>query len=108
MAIQLSKKVAKLNVIATASRDQSRKWCERMGADTVLDHNNLPQQFNNNNLAAPDFILCMGNPDQYFETMSELIAPQGTICLLANAGKDYDINLLKAKSITLVWLKLMT
>ncbi|HIC41417.1 MAG TPA: zinc-binding alcohol dehydrogenase family protein [Piscirickettsiaceae bacterium] len=108
MAIQLSKKVAKLNVIATASRDQSRKWCERMGADTVLDHNNLPQQFNNNNLAAPDFILCMGNPDQYFETMSELIAPQGTICLLANAGKDYDINLLKAKSITLVWEMMFT
>ena len=32
IAIQLASKVAKLNVIATASRDESRDWCLKLGA----------------------------------------------------------------------------
>ena len=40
--------------------------------------------------------------------MVELITPQGSICLLANTREAYDINLLKAKSITLVWEMMFT
>jgi zinc-binding alcohol dehydrogenase family protein len=108
MAIQFAKQVIGIKVIATASRDKSKDWCKQMGADVVVDHYNLSKQFKDNNLDAPDFILCMGDPDEYFETMTELIAPQGSICLLANAGRDYNINLLKAKSITLVWEMMFT
>jgi zinc-binding alcohol dehydrogenase family protein len=108
MAIQFAKQVVGINVIATASRTESKDWCKQMGADVVIDHHDLVGQFKDNNLDAPDFILCMSNPDEYFETMAELIAPQGSICLLVNAGKDYNINLLKAKSITLVWEMMFT
>jgi len=108
MALQFAKQVVGINVIATASRAESSDWCKQMGADVVIDHHDLVGQFKDSNLDAPDFILCMGNPDEYFETMAELIAPQGGICLLANAGKDYNINLLKAKSITLVWEMMFT
>ena len=108
MAIQFAKQVVGINVIATASRTKSSDWCKQMGADVVIDHHDLVGKFKDSNLDAPDFILCMGNPDEYFETMAELIAPQGSICLLANAGKDYNINLLKAKSITLVWEMMFT
>ena len=108
MAIQFAKRIVGMNVVATASRDESRVWCEKMGADTVIDHHNLSDQFKDNKLTAPDFILCMGDPDTYFETMAQIIAPQGSICLLANATRDYDINLLKAKSITLVWEMMFT
>jgi zinc-binding alcohol dehydrogenase family protein len=108
MAIQFAKQVIGINVIATASRDESRDWCKQMGADTVIDHCNLAEQFRANKLTAPDFILCMGNPDEYFEIMAQIIAPQGSICLLANATRNYDINLLKAKSITLVWEMMFT
>jgi zinc-binding alcohol dehydrogenase family protein len=108
MAIQFAKQVVGINVIATASRVESSDWCKQMGADVVIDHHDLVGQFKDNNLDAPDFILCMSNPDEYFETMAELIAPQGSICLLVNAGKDYNINLLKAKSITLVWEMMFT
>jgi zinc-binding alcohol dehydrogenase family protein len=108
MAIQFAKQVVGINVIATASRTESEDWCKQMGADVVIDHHDLVGQFKDNNLDAPDFILCMSNPDEYFETMAELIAPQGSICLLVNAGKDYNINLLKAKSITLVWEMMFT
>ncbi len=108
MAIQFAKQVVGINIIATASRTESKDWCKQMGADVVIDHHDLVGQFKDNNLEAPNFILCMGDPDEYFETMAELIAPQGSICLLANAGKDYNINLLKAKSITLVWEMMFT
>ena len=108
MAIQFAKQVVGIKVIATASRAESKDWCKQMGADIVIDHHDLIEQFKDSHLDAPDFILCMGDPDEYFETMAELIAPQGSICLLANAGKDYNINLLKAKSITLVWEMMFT
>jgi len=108
MAIQFAKQVIGINVIATASRSESIDWCKQMGADVVVNHRDLINQFKDNNLDVPDFILCMGDPDEYFETMAELIAPQGSICLLANAGKNYNINLLKAKSITLVWEMMFT
>lgn len=103
IAIQLAKKVIGLKVVATASRTKSQDWCKKMGADVVLDHKDLPSQFEENNLTAPDFILCMGHPDAYFETMAELIAPQGLICALPSAGRDYDLNLLKNKSAGFVW-----
>lgn len=108
MAIQFAKQIIGMKVIATASRDESRSWCKQMGADIVFDHQHLAQQFKDNNLDAPKYILCMGIPDDYFEQMIQVIAPQGSICLLANTQQAYDLNLLKAKSITLVWEMMFT
>jgi NADPH:quinone reductase-like Zn-dependent oxidoreductase len=50
----------------------------------------------------------MGVPDDYIQEMIEVIAPQGSICLLANANKLFDLNLLKPKSIHLVWEMMFT
>jgi zinc-binding alcohol dehydrogenase family protein len=108
MAIQFAKQIIGMKVIATASRDESKEWCKQMGANVVLDHQHLAQQFKDNNLDAPKYILCMGVPDDYFEQMIQVIAPQGSICLLANTQQDYDLNLLKAKSITVVWEMMFT
>ncbi len=108
MAIQFAKQIIGMKVIATASRDESRSWCKQMGADIVLDHQHLAQQFKDNNLDAPKYILCMSVPDDYFDQMIQIIAPQGSICLLANTQQAYDLNLLKAKSITLVWEMMFT
>ena len=108
MAIQFAKQIIGMKVVATASRDESKSWCKQMGADVVLDHQHLAKQFKDNSLDAPKYILCMGVPDDYFEQMIELIAPQGSICLLANTQQAYNLNLLKAKSITLVWEMMFT
>ena len=108
MAIQFAKQIIGMKVVATASRDESKSWCKQMGADVVLDHQHLAKQFKDNSLDAPKYILCMGVPDDYFEQMIEVIAPQGSICLLANTQQAYNLNLLKAKSITLVWEMMFT
>lgn len=108
MAIQFAKQIIGMKVVATASRDESKSWCKQMGADVVLDHQHLAKQFKDNSLDAPKYILCMGVPDDYFEQMIQVIAPQGSICLLANTQQAYNLNLLKAKSITLVWEMMFT
>ena len=108
IAIQLAKQVGKLKVIATASRVESKDWCVKMGADVVLEHHNLSAQFAQKKLDAPDFIMCMGVPDDYIQEMVAVIKPQGSICLLANAREALDINQLKVKSIKLVWEMMFT
>ena len=41
IAIQLANKLAKLNVIATASRNESSDWCRKLGATHIINHHNL-------------------------------------------------------------------
>lgn len=103
MAIQLAKLLTDMQVVATASRPASREWCQQLGADHVIDHYQLAENYQQSGLPAPDYILCAADSDDYFETMAELIAPQGLICLLTNAGRNYDLNLLKIKSAGVVW-----
>lgn len=103
IAIQLAKQVAGLNVIATASRPETRDWCLSLGADHVINHYvDMLQQFSSHQLTAPDYIFCLQNTDQYFETMAELIAPQGTICTIVEVNHP-NLDLLKSKSAGLVW-----
>ena len=101
MAIQLAKKIAKLHVIATASRKQTQQWCKKMGADTVITHHEIAAYFQQH--PQPEYIVCLTEPDAYFKIMADTVKPQGSICLIANAQKPQDINLLKNKNITLVW-----
>lgn len=104
IATQLAKKVAHLNIIATASRDETREWCLSSGAHHVINHHqDLEQQFKDKNLPAPDYILCLNSTDHYFITMAKLIAPQGIICSIVETSEAHDIDLLKMKSASFVW-----
>ena len=47
VAIQLAKKVAGLQVIATASRPESIEWCKQLGADVVVNHKDLISEVRN-------------------------------------------------------------
>jgi len=103
IAIQLAKQVAGLNVVATASRDETRDWCLSLGADHVVNHYEDLTACFGKELAAPDFILCLTDTDPYFETMAELIAPQGMICAVVDTVNTHDLSILKAKSVGFVW-----
>ena len=104
IAIQLAKQLAKLNVIATASREESSQWCLSLGADKAINHHqDMQQQFKQNGLAAPDYILCLNNTDSYMQAMMELIAPQGMICSIVETRQSHDLDKLKTKSAGFVW-----
>ncbi|MGP7816562.1 zinc-binding alcohol dehydrogenase family protein [Niallia sp. 01092] len=103
IAIQLAK-LAGLTVIATASREESIKWVEELGADYVVNHHQpfLPQlQLINFNDV--DYIFCLNNTDQHWNSMGEIIVPQGKICSIVENSEPLDLNVLKSKSATFVW-----
>jgi len=104
MAIQLAKKVARLNVIATASRPQSVEWCQRMGADHVIDHTlDLVAQVRAMGLKHVDHVFILNDTDQHFAASCELIAPQGLICSIVPNQNALNMDVLRSKSAGFVW-----
>lgn len=103
IAIQLAKQLAKLNVIATASRTDSRQWCLARGADAVIDHHqSLDDELAAINNPQVEYILCLNNTDQHWPAMVTAIKPQGKICSIVDTS-NVDLSLLKTKSATFVW-----
>lgn len=103
IAIQLASRLAKLYVIATASRDESRDWCLSLGADQVVDHRNpIDQELSGVGISSVDYIFCLNSTGHHWPAMAEAIKPQGRICSIVETS-DVDLNLLKSKSATFVW-----
>jgi NADPH2:quinone reductase len=103
IAIQLARR-AGFTVIATASRAETVDWCKAMGAHHVIDHRQplAPQ------LAAlgeqVDAAINLADTARYWQTLGELLAPQGHLGLIVepsgavNIGDPY-----KAKCIGIHW-----
>lgn len=108
IAIQLAKQVAGLTVVATASRPDSVAWVTRLGADHVVNHHVLAAEMAVAGVPQVDYIFCCSHTDDYFQSMVELIKPQGKICVIVDAFKPLDMTLLKAKSATFVWESMFT
>lgn len=50
-----------------------------------------------------DYIFCLHGTDEHWESMAEVIAPQGKICSIVENEKPISLGLLKDKSATFVW-----
>ena len=104
IAIQLARTLAKLKVIATASRTRSSMWIKQMGANHVVNHRNpVDEELREIGIETVDYILCLNNTDQHFPAMANAIAPQGKICTIVENSGPLEIGLLKSKSATFVW-----
>ncbi len=104
IAIQLAKKLAKLKVIATASRPESSAWSKKLGADLVVNHRNaLDAELAAIESPHVDFILCLNNTDQHWNAMANAIAPQGSICSIVETSEPVELGLLKSKSASFTW-----
>lgn len=109
IAIQLAKQVAGLTVVATASRPETSAWIVELGADHVIDHTRpLVEEFRAKNLPQADYIFCCSFTDAYFQSMVELVKPQGKICAIVDATQPLEMTSLKAKSATFVWESMFT
>jgi len=102
IGIQLAK-LAGLVVIATASRPESRRWCQELGADHVVDHRDLKRNVAAAGFETVDFIANFNNTDHYWDVMADLIRPQGRICSIVENEGPLDLGRLKNKSATFVW-----
>jgi NADPH2:quinone reductase len=108
IAIQIAKQLTGLEVIATASREESARWCRDLGADRIADHRDLVASVRGLGRQFVDFILCTNDFEGHWRSMGELIAPQGAICSILGARQLGDVGPLMAKSATLTWELMFT
>ena len=105
IAIQLAKQLARLTVIATASRPETTRWVRELGADRVVDHTReLAPQLG----GEVDYVLCLSNIEPYVAQLPAVVAPQGRICAIVGTQKPLDLGPLMAKSVTFAWELMFT
>jgi NADPH:quinone reductase len=108
IAVQLARKLTNLTVIATASRPETRRWVEELGAHHVIDHSKpLAAQVEALGLGAPAFVFATTNSDTHRMEIAALIAPQGRFGLIDDP-KSYDIMPFKWKSVSIHWEVMFT
>ncbi|MBN9134463.1 zinc-binding alcohol dehydrogenase family protein [Phyllobacterium sp.] len=108
IAVQLARKLTNLTVIATASRPETRRWVEELGAHHVIDHSKpLAAQVEALGLGAPAFVFATTNSDTHRTEIAALIAPQGRFGLIDDP-KSYDIMPFKWKSVSIHWEVMFT
>jgi len=104
IGIQLAKQVAKLHVIATASRPESAKWATELGADRIVNHfEDIPKQLKDAGIGQVDYVLIFNDTDKHFPAAAEVVKPQGGICTIVENAGPLAIDLLKAKSAAFHW-----
>lgn len=103
IGIQLAK-LAGLTVIATASRPESAAWVQELGADHVINHYEpLRPQIEALGLEYVDSIALFNNTDQHWESVVDLIRPQGKIVSIVENVEPLTQSMMKTKSSTFVW-----
>jgi len=99
IAIQIAKEVCGLEVVATASRAESRAWCEAMGAHHVIDHREgFLGQFRVHAIGEANYVL-MASDLSLFPQVLGVLAYMGKICSVngGDAQRCLDVSGLFAK-----------
>ncbi|UGB45181.1 zinc-binding alcohol dehydrogenase family protein [Frateuria edaphi] len=109
MAIQFARR-AGFRVIATASRPETAAWCRQLGAAATIDHREpLAPQLAALDLAHVDAAINLADTDRYWNTLGELVAPQGHVGLIVEPRGPLAIGgPYKAKSIGIHWESMFT
>ena len=98
--VQLAKKLTKLNIIGTASREETKAWLKDLGADAVINHRNkLSEEFEKYNLAAPDYIVSLNATEQHADEIVKVIKPQGRFGFIDDP-KTFNVMPFKAKAVS--------
>ena len=102
-------KMARLTVIATASREESAAWAKTMGADHVVDHREpLRPQVEALGMKHVNYIACFNDLDQHWAAIGDLIAPQGAIVAIVGNRNPLPQDAVRAKSAALCWELMFT
>ena len=103
IAIQLARVLTDMTVIATASRPETVKWAQLLGAHHVVDHAKpLAAEIAKLGIGAPAFVFSTTQTDKHFDQIVELIAPQGRFGLIDDPDA-LDIRKIKRKSASVHW-----
>jgi NADPH:quinone reductase len=105
IAIQLARKLARLEVIASASRPESIAWAQKLGAERIVDHT---QPLRPQLRGEADYILIGNDTDAVFPQLAQLVAPQGRICSIVRTLRPVDLAPLQEKSVAFAWEGMFT
>ncbi len=101
--IQLARRLTGLTVIATASRQETSRWCLDLGAHYVIDHTKpLVEQLRDIAIPQVEYIAGLNATDRHYPALVEALAPQGKFGLIDDPSV-LDVTLLKRKSASLHW-----
>jgi len=106
--VQLARRLTKLKVIGTASRDETASWVRELGAHHVIDHSKpLEPQLQALGIANVDHIASLTHTDDYFDQIAAIVKPQGRFGLIDDP-KAIDVTKLKSKAVSLHWESMFT
>jgi NADPH:quinone reductase len=101
--IQLARRLTGLNVIATASRPETREWCLNLGAHHVVDHSQpFGPQLQAIHTPQVEYIASLNGTEGHYSSLIEVLAPQGKFGLIDDP-KTLDARPLKRKAASLHW-----
>ncbi|WNC09836.1 zinc-binding alcohol dehydrogenase family protein [Pseudomonas coleopterorum] len=105
---QLARKLTRLTVIGTASRDETRQWVTDLGAHHVIDHSQpLVAQLEAIGVGQVDHVASLTHTDKHFEQLIEALRPQGQLALIDDP-KTLDVMPMKRKALSLHWELMFT
>ncbi|KGJ91475.1 zinc-binding alcohol dehydrogenase family protein [Colwellia psychrerythraea] len=100
--VQLAKTITGATIIATASRETSKTWVEKLGAHYVVDHTKaLKPQIDALNIGQVTHVASLNGTEGYFDAYIELLAPFGRIAMIDDPQKPLDVMKMKLKSLSL-------
>jgi len=111
IAVQLAKKKAGLDVIATASREDSAQWCRKLGADEIINHHEpFADEFKRIGADEVDYILCFNSTEMHIQNMADVIKPQGKVCTIVETknSRPVNISVFQRKSVAFMWELMFT
>ena len=98
--VQLAKKLTKLNIIGTASREETTSWLKELGVDTVINHRNkLSDEFEKYHLPAPEYVVSLNATEHHVGEISKLIKPQGKFGFIDDP-KSLNVMPFKGKAVS--------
>jgi NADPH:quinone reductase len=104
--IQLAKQLTRMEVLATATRPESRDWVCALGADHVVDHHDLVDSVRSHGVDEVDYIFSPHSRDNV-DAYAEIIRPFGEITAI-DEPEGLDLLALKTKSVTWHWELMFT
>ena len=105
--VQLAKTITGATIIATASRESTKAWVTKLGADYVIDHSKpLQPQIDaltkNEGIGQVTHVASLNGSKNHFDTYIDLLVPFGKIALIDDPGA-IDISKIKMKSLSFHW-----
>ena len=105
---QLARRLTRLQVIGTASREETRQWVRELGAHEVIDHSlPLTEELKRVGVDAVTHVASLTHTDAHYGQIIEALQPQGRLALIDDPAQ-LDALPLKRKSLSLHWELMFT